>query len=173
MHWLWKETYNRLERFDRLVQEGRGMDEALGFVRYLKGSGLLKLFNVTFQESPLKVDGPLIHWRCNELEQSILRRYSTGDLQGRIEPKDLQTLHEKLDTLAGYVSKLVPAIAPRPFAVEHESLTVIPGGLAGDHDSQICEAAKSDTVAGPADGASPLAQDAKVVAADDSRVSCA
>src|ERR1051325_945158 len=44
LHWIWKETTGKLERFARDVRENKRVLEAADFARWFQFSGILKLF---------------------------------------------------------------------------------------------------------------------------------
>jgi len=60
LHWLWKETVGYLEKLERAVAEGRAVDEASNYARWLEFSGLLKIFDAYPRPLPLKVDGEAV-----------------------------------------------------------------------------------------------------------------
>jgi len=135
---IYSETMNRLDRFDRCVQEGRSLEEALDFTRWLFFSGIITLCEMNPQPHPLKVDGALLRWKCSDVQRKVQERFRLNDLAPHVGASELQTLHDKLDTIAGFLSRFPqPAAAagslnldesPRPPA-HGMQMVVIPGGL--------------------------------------------
>jgi hypothetical protein len=118
---------NRLERFDRSVQEGKCLEEALDFTRWLFFSGILTLLEANPQPQPLKVDGSMLRWKCGDVQRKVQERFRLNDSAPHVSATELQTLHDKLDTIAGFLSRF-----PQPVASTgaHEmQFAVIPGGL--------------------------------------------
>jgi len=102
---------NRLSVLERRVQEGRDVDAASEYARWLSFSGLLKLLEANSQPAPLVVDGCLLESRCDELIRMCGERFKTGDRSPNLKAKELQSLHDKIDLVAGYLSRLnVPTL---------------------------------------------------------------
>ena len=119
--WCWNETKNRLETFHRRVQEGRDVQAAVDFARFIQQCGLIKLFEEHSQPEPLKIDGAFIRWKAEELERCCTERFRTNSSEPTLTAAYLQSLHEKIDLMAGYLSKLTvsPALSVTN-GVEHE-----------------------------------------------------
>ena len=103
---MYRETFVRVERFERCVAENRSLEEALDFSRFLHWSGLLTFFEINAQCPPLTVDGPHLRWRVEELQRSIQSRYRLNDSQPHLSSGSVDSLHDKMDAIAGYLSKL-------------------------------------------------------------------
>lgn len=102
LHWMWNETRHRLDTLQGRVNEGRDLNAGAEFARYILWSGIIKIFEEFACDGPLKVDGSLIRWKATELERSCTEHF-------RIRGQDfahIESLHEKLDLLAGYVARL-------------------------------------------------------------------
>lgn len=129
---IWRETSNRIESLDTAVQEGKKLEEALNFCRFVFWSGLLQLFRENPQPAPLKVDGPFLEWRLKELQQKVQDRYRLNDGQPHIDETQLSAINRKLDVIAAHVSKLSPPLtATTADAVDasEAALRVLQGGL--------------------------------------------
>src|SRR5262252_6463793 len=113
LHRLYSETHMRLDRYTRLVNEGKELMAALDFTRYLIWSGVIQILEQNAQDGPLKVDGSLIRWKCEELQRLVHDRFRSNDTAPHMATAELETLHDKLDKIAGYLSKLsvAPAVA--------------------------------------------------------------
>jgi hypothetical protein len=106
---LYRETKSQVESFLAPVSECKQLESAICFCRYVRWSGLLKLFKTNPQPHPLPVDGYLLESVINELESEVLRRYQTGDVKPRIDAAQLERINHKLDLIAGQLS-LVPGL---------------------------------------------------------------
>lgn len=110
LHWIYRETLNRLDVLHRRVQEGRDVEAASEFARWLIFSGIIKLMEANSSDKLLKVDGPLLRSRTQMLIEACNYRFRRNDDSPRFQAKDVQSLHEKIDLVAGYLSRLnVPA----------------------------------------------------------------
>ena len=116
LHKVWLETYNRLETLRRRVNEGRSIDEASGFARWISFSGLIPLFKANAQDGFFKVDGALIESKVELVISMCNDRYRTNNTEPTFEQAELESLHEKIDRMAGYLSRLseAPAVAVAP-----------------------------------------------------------
>jgi len=125
LHWLYKETINRLDLLARRVSEGKCLDESLEFANYVEWSGIVRMMEQNAEPEPLKIDGAFLRWKCDELKHAVRQRYQSKDGKYKIEKSELEAISHKLDLIAGYVSKL-PAVAGQPTLPQ---LRVIEGGL--------------------------------------------
>ena len=113
---LYNETKNRLETLSRRVSEGRDMVAASEFARWVFFSGIIQLCKENAVDGALKVDGALLEWTVNELVQKCNERHRTNSSAPTVTEAELKSVHEKLDTIAGYLSRLsvAPAVAVEP-----------------------------------------------------------
>jgi hypothetical protein len=141
---IYRETNMRLDIFSRRVQEGKDVMAASEFCRWLLFSGIIELLkaNSNHETTLLKVDGSFIEWKTNDL----LKRCNDFFIHGHpasvtLSAAYLQTLHEKIDLMAGYLSKLsvsqAVSVTPAPGQVQADSRVdgdgarVPPGGAGG------------------------------------------
>ena len=89
LHRIYRETMNRLDVLSRRVAEGRDVMAASEFARWLSFSGIIRLCEENACGGDLKVDGALLRWTCEQL---------------------IQQCNERIDLMAGYMSKL--SVAP-------------------------------------------------------------
>ena len=128
LHRIWSETNNRLSTLSERVAENRSVDEAREFSNWLFWSGILELLERESCGGPLKVDGSNLRWKCKELEGQCQERYRLNDVRPHVEALQLQSIHEKLNLMAGYLSKLV--VSPGAAVVTSvPGLALISGGL--------------------------------------------
>ena len=116
MHWLWKETYNRLADLRARVNEGRDVMAASEFCRWIQFSGLLKLFRENAQDGFFKVDAAILETNIKELLALCNYRFRTGDKEPTLHKTELESMREKIDKMAGYLSRLTaaPAVSVNP-----------------------------------------------------------
>ncbi len=127
---LYAETMNRLSTLRRRVQEGRDVMAASEFARWLIFSGMVELFKAHSQDGFHKVDGSLLASKTEMLLDMCNERFRTGKQDVQIEKQEMESLRDKVDTIAGYLAKLTIApnvvllpTAPKP--AEPLELTVL------------------------------------------------
>jgi hypothetical protein len=128
LHRIWNETSSRLESLSKRVAENRDVMPALEFARFVIWSGICELLEANSSDGPLKVDGSHLRWQCRELQTQCTERFRLNDSEPHIEALQLQSIHEKINTLAGYLSKLVVA-GPAVVQSSEPELKILPGGL--------------------------------------------
>jgi hypothetical protein len=130
---IYSQTVNQLDSFLRRVQEGRDVEAASDFARWLAFSGICMLLqrypNQVASHDILKVDGSFLRWKCEQLIEACNERFRTNSLNPSFQKKEFESMHEKIDRMAGYLSRLsvAPAVSVAPMPAEH--LTLISGGL--------------------------------------------
>lgn len=126
LHWIWKETLQKVDSFSKRVAENVDVESAHEFARYLLWSGILKMLERNPQSEPLKVDGAFLRWKANELERACTERWRLKDKDPHLSMLEVQSIHEKLNAIAGFLSKFpnpAPVVQPAP------EFKVISGGL--------------------------------------------
>jgi hypothetical protein len=113
LHRIYRETFNRLDRYARLVSEGKSLEAALDFARYVFWSGIIDLCEMNAEEGFFKVDGAHLRWKSEELQRAVQQRFRVNDTSPHLSSAETETIHDKLDSIAGYLSKLsvAPAVA--------------------------------------------------------------
>ena len=140
LHWLWKETVNRLDSLARDVREAKNVAEASNFAHWLQFSGLLMLFrNNPSTTKHLEVDESMVRKKIDDLIYECGELFRGGKHDPKYAASDIAEINRKLDLLiAGGASKTnEPAVAiglHEANAVTNPStqkaqLAVIPGGL--------------------------------------------
>jgi hypothetical protein len=116
LHRLYSETMMRLRILQRRVQEGRDVLPASDFARWLQFSGMIPLFKENAQDGVSKIDGSLLESTVEQLLQNCNERLRTNNDKPSFDRSDYCSLHEKLDMVAGYLSKLsvAPAVVVEP-----------------------------------------------------------
>jgi len=105
LHVMWREFDLRLDRYARLVAEGRCLDEARDFARFLNNSGTLVFFKHHTRTGHLKIDGALLAWKAREVELAVCDKFKGG---AKAEQRDttLESILHRLDLIAGHVAKI-------------------------------------------------------------------
>jgi hypothetical protein len=131
---IYRETMNKLSSYSKRVSEGRDLVAAADFAKWLNFSGLIRLFKANPQDEPFKVDGPFMQWTLDQLIEQCNERFRTGNADPNFKSSEWQSMHEKIDTIAGYLSRLsvAPAVAVFPLPREEVELSVISGGLSSN-----------------------------------------
>lgn len=129
LHWIWREFSNKLESYRRRVQEGKDVAAASDFAKFVSWCGVIKLLEANPQKPPLVVDGAHLKWKCEELIRLCNDRFRTNDSQPHVEASELQSLHEKVDLMAAYLSRLSasPAVTVNPIPREVSDASPIGG----------------------------------------------
>ena len=121
---IYSETSSQIDRHLARVKEGRDVDAACFFARWLFWSGIPGLLKENSTPhgtpSPLKCDGAFLSWKLNELIEACNEYYRTNKPAG-LQATELESLREKveklttnLDLVAGQLSRLVDAINSKP-----------------------------------------------------------
>jgi len=153
---IYGQTVNQLDSFSKRAQEGRDVEAASDFARWLSFSGILMLLerypNQVQSHHPLKVDGSFLRWKCEQLIEACNERFRTNSLNPAFAKKEFESMHEKIDRMAGYLSKLTAAstinVEPIP---EHQTGTSAPKNEdviqipTGDEQAAQVESAQSPT----------------------------
>lgn len=99
LHWLWKETDNRLESLAQQVREIKNVAEAANFCRWLQFSGILKILERNPQPFPLLVDGVGLRRKVNNLTYECGECFKAGKADAKYAASDMAEINRKLDSL--------------------------------------------------------------------------
>jgi len=80
LHRLWRETDNRLNSLARSVREGKCVDEASNFCRWLRFTGLLELLEQNPRPLPLIVNGAELRTKVQDILFECGELYKGGKL---------------------------------------------------------------------------------------------
>lgn len=108
---VYSESSSRIDVLSRRVQEGRDVLAASEFCRWLLFSGIIKLLEENPNPAPLKVDGAHLQWKCEELLQLCNSRLRSPVAEPCLTAGYLQSLHDKVDLVAGYLSRITAGSA--------------------------------------------------------------
>jgi len=128
-HWLWKETFAKLETFSRLVRECKQVTEAADFCRWLQFSGLPKMFKQHPQAAPLRVDHVVIDNQIRDILFECGELFRKGKADPQYTQSDIAEINRKLDIIAAHVSQFPPPLAATTEPGK-PGLTVLQGGAA-------------------------------------------
>jgi hypothetical protein len=129
---IYRETDMRVNILSQRVAENVEVMAALDFSRWLLWSGFLDLLEAHSCDGPYKIDGAHLRWKCKELQSACQERFRTNDSEPHLTELQLQSINEKLNTIAGY---LATAGRGRKGRQKRVKLKVISGG-ADDHRVQ-------------------------------------
>ena len=129
LHWLWKETVSRLRRLDARAREGKFVDEASEFARWVKFSGLLWVFTAFQAPPPLEVSPKEVERLITEILFDCEAHWKNEPRGPWVEKSELESINHKLDLVASQLSKLSPPVTETASAVQIlPALRVIQGG---------------------------------------------
>jgi len=122
-----------LEIHKRRVREGKELMGALDFCRFILRSGLLPLFK------EFDRDAVALRKQVEELMSEVQERFVDRDEGAQLKDEDFRTLHDKLDLIAGYVSRIPASPVAQPVPV----FRIIEGGaspadLASQQKEGLC-----------------------------------
>jgi len=131
VHWLWKETVARLRRLDARAREGKSVDEANDFARWVRMSGLLWVFEAFKAAPPLEVSADAVRALLTEIACDCEAHWKNEPRGPWVEKSELESINQKLDLIAGQLVKLSPPVNQETAAAgtAPPALRVIEGGV--------------------------------------------
>lgn len=127
---IYNETMNQLSWLDGHVREGKQLEPALNFCRYVLWSGVIDLCNYHAEtDTPLKISGANLLTRAKQLQIDVQDRFRTNNLSPAIQMTELEKLNRKLDLIAGRISQISPLQSDTVIAVSEPPFRVIQGGV--------------------------------------------
>jgi hypothetical protein len=128
LHWLFKQTMNHLELLTRAVHEGRAVDEASNFARWLSFSGLIKIFEAYPQPVPLLVDGPAMRLVTDKLVSACGVIYKGGRMPENPSQSVIDEMNAKMDFIISQMAKTASPSFVDTAVTGRPGLLVIQGG---------------------------------------------
>jgi 2-methylaconitate cis-trans-isomerase PrpF len=110
----------QLECYAKRVRENRDVMPALDFARYIINSRMDRALSLFATDGHLKIDPLALVAEAHKLKDACQERFSSRDVNMKMEAVELQSLHEKIDTVGGQVTRLVAALT---------AAGALPGGL--------------------------------------------
>lgn len=106
---IYRETMNRLSSLQNRVNEGKDLEFALEFCRYIFWSGIIELLEYhASTQSGLEVSGANLRTRVKQLQEDVQRRFVKSNTSPKVELSELEKINHKLDLIAGRISQLSP-----------------------------------------------------------------
>jgi hypothetical protein len=130
LHWLWKETYNRLSTLERAVAEGRAVDEASNFGRWLVFSDLYDIFNAHPQAHPMEVDGLKIRELGDRVVAACGKIYRGGKTPRNPSQSTVDEINSKMDVILSHLAKNISPVHRTVVTLNDSGL-----GFAGHNDT--------------------------------------
>lgn len=106
LHWLWKETSAKLEVFLRRAREGKDLQAASEFARWVQTSGLIKLFSDNPAEVPHTVSGKETERLLKEVIYECGEQWNKRRCEAQIAVSELEAINHKLDLIAGQLVEM-------------------------------------------------------------------
>jgi len=131
-HVFWKSAVNRLEQLHNRVKEGRDLDSAVEFARFLLNSGIWPILQEHDNNGFLKVDSAFLRWKAEELQRAVCEIYAKGQNLSPKQNSSLEEINHKLDLIAGRLAR-VPIVETAGSEMScGPNLSVISGGASDD-----------------------------------------
>lgn len=102
---LWRETRHMLTIYERRAREGKDLDAALEFARYVIWSGVVDVVNASAHLSPIAIDAAHLKWKAEDLQRTVQECYRTGKAKPQIELAEIEAINHKLDLIAGHIAR--------------------------------------------------------------------
>lgn len=100
LHLTFKETVNFLDRIAREVREGKNVMLASQFARWLRFSGLIKIFADNPSAVPyLEVDASIVSTKVEDLIFECGELFRSGKIDPKYAASDIAEINRKLDLL--------------------------------------------------------------------------
>jgi len=129
LHCLWRETDNRLTSLARSVREGKCVDEASNFCRWLRFTGLLELLEQNSRPLPLIVNGAGLRVKVQDILFDCGEFYKGGKpALPKYSDSDMATVMDRLDMITNRLDQISPPSSETAREVS-ASLHVIQGGV--------------------------------------------
>ena len=98
---LYRETESEVASLERCVREGKELDCALAFCRYVFWSGIVEILKAHQDVSVVKIDPYRLGGRVNELQSSVQEWYASNKKQPTVVLSEIEGISRKLDLIAG------------------------------------------------------------------------
>lgn len=95
LSWLYRETVRELIRYTKLVRDGKELNAAIAFGRYVQGSQLSKIFKAYERAGDWGPDGTHVQ----KLTEELLRLARTYDGGAYTPLAEIEAVNQKLDFL--------------------------------------------------------------------------
>lgn len=106
LHWIWRETVTRLNVLQGRAREGKNVQEASEFARWLRFSGLIKLFESNPQPEPKQVDAKVVEKLIDGILSDCADQWRSRNGDVKYSESDIAEISRKLDIIAAQVAKI-------------------------------------------------------------------
>lgn len=107
VHWLWNETVRRLRTLQERAREGRQVDEASEFARWVRFSGLMAIFTAFKAPEPLQVSPEVVDALIEGIGVDC-DAFWKNDQRGQwVARSEVEQINLRLASLARVVSEMV------------------------------------------------------------------
>jgi len=103
--WLYRETLREVQGHERRVREGKQVEEALNFSKFVLFSGIVQILKAHSDAGRNKIDGAHLQWRCEELERACNEYWKSKNRTPSISLTELEAINRKLDVIAAHVAR--------------------------------------------------------------------
>ena len=110
LHWMWQETDNYLSSLAQCVREGKRVQEAANYCRWLQFSGVIELLEGSPQPFPLMVDGQGTRRKLRDLIQECGELFKGGKHDAKYVASDIAEINRKLDVLTAHLASPVQVV---------------------------------------------------------------
>jgi hypothetical protein len=112
LHFFWRSVKARLETLDKRVREGKEVEEASDFARWVQWSGLVKLFESFPQGEPFAVSAAEILRLVGEVLFDCEMWWKKNPRGPWVAKSELEAVNHKLDLIAGQLAFQHSILAP-------------------------------------------------------------
>lgn len=123
---IFTECCNRVNTYCKRVAEGRDVQSASEYARWLFFSGIIGLLKENSCDGPLKVDGAHLAWKVEDLTERCNQYFRSNGRSSGVSSSELESVHEKLARVSSNVELLACQVARLTSALGSEE----PGGVA-------------------------------------------
>jgi hypothetical protein len=119
-HVMWSHTMLALRVYQNRVNDGKDLEAASDFARWLRQIGLVRLFEAHPQPEPLPVDGVAMDAAVSALLDGCAEHWKRGTPR-IVDASEIEKLNYKVDVLANALREFLPERA-RSEVVAHDSV---------------------------------------------------
>lgn len=103
---FYREAMLYLEGLSHCVSEGKRLDEANDFCRFLLNSRICDLLRPFDSTGALKVDSAHLGWMAEDLRRAVCEQFRSGKVIPVDHGGTLKAINSKLDLIAGHLARL-------------------------------------------------------------------
>lgn len=127
---IFNETMNQLSWLDSHVREGKDLEQALNFCRFVLWAGLVDFCeHHTTEDKIFRVNGKELRKKAEALQFDVQERYRANNMAPKILMTELEQINHKLELIAGQLSQISPRQTDTANSGNLPELQVIQGGV--------------------------------------------